>query len=90
MRIKKRVELLRDNLLVGSHVYRKGDVVEIDSEVAQNWLKTQVARDAGDKPLTQPGKPKLRSEIIAEQALALAQPSEAERAVRQPRRVVPA
>lgn len=87
MRLMKRVRLQRDNLLVGTHVYRKGDVVEVVDVVAKNWIQTQVAVDAGDAPVTVPPKPKSRSEVLAEQALAAQQPAKAERAVRQPARV---
>jgi hypothetical protein len=83
MGLLKRVELLRDNMLVGTHVYRKGDVVEVDQVTAQTWVKIGVAIDAGERPLTEAGRPRLRSEVIAENALA-ADPPAAERAVRQP------
>lgn len=37
--MKVTVELLQDNRLIGSHVFRKGDVVEMDQERAKAWIK---------------------------------------------------
>ena len=90
MDLPKRMRLIRDNLNVRGHVYRSGDVVEVHSETAKNWLKIGAAIDAGEAPVTRPGTPRARSEVLAENAAALAAPARAERAVRQPRVAVPA
>ncbi len=82
--IPKRMRLTRDNLQVRGHVYRAGDVVEVHPEIAKEWIKLGAGVDAGDAPVTEPGQPRLRSEVIAEIAAARG-PAKAERAVRQPK-----
>lgn len=83
----RRMKLIRDNLLVRGHVYRAGDVVEVNDQVAKDWLKARAAIDAGDEPVTQPGQPRLRSELIAETAEARGQ-AMAEKATTRPARKV--
>lgn len=77
--IPKRMKLCRE-LCVRGHVYAPGDVVEVHSEIAREWTKNGTGIDATDEPVTEPCKPRLRSEIIAENAAAQAQ-DQAERAV---------
>lgn len=80
-----KIRLIRDNLLVGTHVYRTGDVIEVQGEKAKEMVKGGHAAVAEpDAPITPAGKQRLRSEVVAENA-AKKSPPVAERAVRQPR-----
>lgn len=86
MTIASKVRLIRDNLLIGTHVYRAGDVVEVHSERARDMVKHGLAAVASpDEPVTPAGKPRLRSEVLAENAAAQTAPARAERAERRPK-----
>jgi hypothetical protein len=81
----RRMKLTRDSLVIRGHVYRAGDVVEVPDQVGKDYLRHKAAVVAGDdEPVTEPGRPRARSEVIAENAAATA-PARAERAVRGPR-----
>ncbi len=48
---KVRLELLQENRLIGSHVFQRGDVFELDEVVAKDWTDRGHAR-ISTKPLT--------------------------------------
>jgi hypothetical protein len=54
--MKVSVELLQDNRLIGTHVHSKGDVVEMDRDKANEWVKRGYAAIT-NKPVTELPKP---------------------------------
>lgn len=88
MTLPKKIRLIRDNLLIGTHVYRTGDVVEVHGDKAKQMIEAEHAVLAGEhEPVTKPGVQRLRSEVIAENASKKA-PAVAERTTKQPRAAV--
>jgi hypothetical protein len=93
--MKQAVKVLQDNRLYGTHVYRKGDVVELEDKHARALLKLGHVAVTNDPPTPLP-TPLTRAEKRRqeerrqeerrqeEQALAAA-PAAAERAVAKPR-----
>jgi hypothetical protein len=73
------VELLDDNWLIGTHVHKKGDIVEVDERKAREWIKQGRAVISTKTPMRIPTSP-LRSELIEENAENPA-PSKAEQQV---------
>jgi hypothetical protein len=81
----QKIKLLVDNRLIGSHVYRRGEVVQVSGERAKEFVKGKAGIITDEPPTSVPKPAKSRSEIIAEQALNPA-PARAEHGIRQPGR----
>jgi hypothetical protein len=83
--IIQNVEVLSDNRLYGTHVYRKGDVVTVTQERAKELVKRKEVR-LTERPATPLPTPIPRSEQIRakEQAALNPAPARAERATAKP------
>lgn len=83
-----RLEVLQNNRLIGSHVFQKGDIVELDERIAKDWIKRGHAAIASAKPLTPVPVSGPRSQRIRdrEQSTLNPAPAAAERQVSKGRR----
>jgi hypothetical protein len=75
-----RVRLNLDNHLIGTHVFRKGDVVDLPDLKAKAYLKAGHASLADGEDLTPIPSPRPRSELVLEVA-SDPKPAKSERAV---------
>jgi hypothetical protein len=82
--MKIAIEVLQDNRLIGSHVFQRGDVVELDERVAKEYVKRGHAVISAKPPIpipvSGPRHLKIR-EREAEQSAANPAPAAGERSV---------
>jgi hypothetical protein len=83
--MKQAVKVLQNDRLYGTHVFKKGDVVELDERHARALLKLGHVAVTNDPPTPLPVPISRAEKRRREEAAIAAGPAEAERAVSKPK-----